>query len=412
MTGILKTKWVAWLFALMLVPCTGCVTSPLDSTKSSAHSSSHRKRGGGGGTGGQGASRGRRAIEDTRSERLVINGEVLESTGMWQELHAELTDRANVMAPDQFGAFVEERFGRWVADATSEVLLFDKASGQISSEISERIDGYVEGEIRKIIARDHDGVRRRYEKHLASQGTSLNETHERVRREVIISSFLESEVRPKVQEPTRAELMEAYELYRDDWSRPSRRRMSLIDIRLAGRLPEDVREPTEEQRLAAHAQARSDAQAALLDIRNGASFSDVARASSDGLHAVDGGAWGWVGKDSVRERFEPAVEVLYRLEAEAVSELVETDGAFFIVRCDEIDPGSQPSFEDVQPRLRERYTQASYNRLISELVDKLRREARVEPADVGPFRVAAIRHVLEEVSKSQVSGGGAGLGWR
>jgi parvulin-like peptidyl-prolyl isomerase len=166
--------------------------------------------------------------------------------------------------------------------------------------------------------------------------------------------------------------------------------MSLIDVRVLDRLTPDIDQPTRDQLAEARIAARARIEAAELELRDGVGFADVARKYSDGLAAQEGGSWGWVTPGSVRKRFEPAVEKLYELDEGAVSDILEVDDGFFLVRCDEIDPGVEPDFQSVQPQLREQLIRIRYNRLIAERVNELRAVARIEPEDLGPFHDAVV----------------------
>jgi len=130
---------------------------------------------------------------------------------------------------------------------------------------------------------------------------------------------------------------------------------------------------------------------AQRDLRDGASFGEVAHRYSDGLHAGNGGSWGWVRRGTLRKRFEPAVEALFSLETGAVSDITETDRGFYIVRCDEKDDGDVPGFVTLQPELNNRFRRNMFNHLVSELVDELQEKSRVTPEDLDRFWRAAVR---------------------
>jgi hypothetical protein len=212
---------------------------------------------------------------------------------------------------------------------------------------------------------------------------------------LLIARYLETEIKPKVVEPNRSELWSAFQANQDKWRRPPRRMMSLIEIRILDRLPKEVDQPTREQLAQARAEAKARAKAAHDAVAHGAEFTEVVREYSEGLSAAEGGSWGWVTKEGVRKRFEPAVEALYRLQAGEVSGIIEADDAFFIVRCDALDPGVEPDFQSVQPELREWLYRAAYNQQIAERVRSLRDKARIEPADLNQFHAAVVQAALD-----------------
>ncbi|MFQ5494438.1 MAG: peptidylprolyl isomerase, partial [Phycisphaerae bacterium] len=251
--------------------------------------------------------------------------------------------------------------------------------------------------IRKTVTLEYDGRQRRYEKALEARGQTLDNLRQELRRRVLISSYLESEINSKIHEPTRAELMAAFQATASSLRRPPRRRMSLIDVRIRARLPAGTDNPSgpelEKARTAAHARM----EAARAALAAGKAFADVARRFSDGLHAGEGGNWGWVTRGSVRARFEPAVDALYALDEGGISDVLTVDNGLLLVRCDRIDPGLEPDFRTVQPELVARYSRNTFNREVSKLVGDLRGRARIEPANLDRFHAAVVRAGLDIV---------------
>ncbi len=323
-------------------------------------------------------------------ERLVIRGEIIQTEDLWREHREALLTQAKAVPAGEFRRLVAERAFRWINDKISGALLFHSASLLVSAEIERRIDQFVDGDIRRLVTTEFDGVQRRYERHLQSQGLTLEGERARRRREIIVGSFLESEIKPKLVAPTRAESIAVFEVNRNAWRRPSRRRMSLIDVRLTELLGENVTSPSREAQQAAHERTRSIVETAAREISSGLPFAEVARRHSHGLHASEGGSWGWVSPGSVRERFQPAVDELYKLKEGEVSEPIETPDGFLLVRCDEVDPGFEPTFEAVQPELQEQHRRIAYDQFVGELVARLRREAGIDPVIVERFHAATV----------------------
>lgn len=335
---------------------------------------------------------------------MTVQGEKVEAADLWLEHHDELETRHKELSQQQFRVFVAERSAKLITDKIAEVLLYQRAKLRMPDGMDKKIEEYADGEIRKVVTADYGGVQRRYEKKLEKQGHTLDAVREQLRRQIVISSFLDSEVRPRVAEPTRADLYEAFHNNIDAWRRPARRSMSLIDVRISEFLPKDAATPTREQSEAARAEARKRIEAARSELGTGTPFADVARKYSQGLHAEEGGAWGYVNGDSVRERFVPAVEVLAKLDTGWVSDIIETPDGFFLVRCDALQPGVEPDFQSVQPQLREEFFRSQYNRQIAELVFELRKHARVEPENLERFHSAAIAVAFNIVEPLSTAG--------
>ncbi len=324
--------------------------------------------------------------------RLTVNDDVVEADELWQQMREELKLKAATLAPSTYTAYIQQTAARLITDRIAELLLYQRASLKLPPEADKRIEQHVTSAIRRIVATEHNGVERLFEKHLLSQGLSLKAKRKSLRREIIISSFLEQEVKPKIPEPTRAELLTAYEDIRAEAQKQQpRRRMSLIDARTVARLPEGLDNPSRQQQAAAKTDALSHIETARDELDSGSSFADVARRYSDGLHATEGGAWGWITKGSVRERFAPAVDALFILKAETVSQVIENRDGFFLVRCDEIEKADVQGFEQLQPQLVQWYFRDAYNRHVMQLVSDLRSKARITPANLEHFHSAVVK---------------------
>ena len=212
----------------------------------------------------------------SNEQRLTIRGEVIKAGDFWREHQKGLLAQAKAESADEYRSRVANRAFRWMNDKMASALLYHKASLRISPDVEQRIDRYVDSDIRRVVTTEYDGVQRRYERHLESVGTSLEEERGRRRREIIVGSYLETEIKPKIMSPTRAELMAAFEANRDAWQKPSRRRMSLIDVRLTNLLGENVTTPSREEQRVAKESARSIIQTAQSELASGVAFADVA----------------------------------------------------------------------------------------------------------------------------------------
>jgi len=325
---------------------------------------------------------------------LVVKGEVIRADDVWSRNRKQLATKRAQMTPEEFNRYVQRESILLINDRLGEVLLYQAATLRMPENVAGRVDSYVDAEIRKIVSTKHDGIQRRYEKALAEEGRTLDDVREELRRQMTISAYLDQEFRPKIGEPTRAELLATFEENKQKWQRPSRRKMSLIDLRVLEFLPDGVTEPTREQMKAARAEAKTVAGDIVESLRVGTSFPELARRWSHGLHADEGGAWGWVERGTLRERFTPAVDALYSLSENEVAGPIETPDGFFVVRCDEIDPGFDADFESIQPQLLEEYQRGAYARMVSEHVAELREKCAIDIHTLERFHMAVVQAAL------------------
>ncbi|MBI1827343.1 MAG: hypothetical protein HYR83_13260, partial [Planctomycetes bacterium] len=218
--------------------------------------------------------------------QMTIQTETVSAQDIWIGHDSDLAEKSKSMKPDEFRNLVSERGAQLIGDKIAEMLVYQKAALRIESSQDKKLDAMVDAEIRKTITSDFDGIQRKYEKELESQGRTLEQVRAQFRRQMIIAAYLEGELKPKVPEPTRAELLEAYDSNHGEWQKPARRKMSLIDVRVGEFLTDHSANPTPEQLAEAKEKAQKQIDAAKAELLSGANFADVAhKYSQDGRAA-------------------------------------------------------------------------------------------------------------------------------
>lgn len=380
---VMRSAWHAILsvITLAVVGCQGSTSNPILKRNQRASTAA-------------GSTSGTARSASSGEALLRVNGESLNPADISKDLQQELAQKRGELPSDQFRMFVEQRSAQWLADRITESLLYQKASLRLGDGMEANVERYVDAEIRRVVTRDYGGVQHRFEKSLEARGITLEYYRERVRRESVIASYLEGEIKSSIAEPSRQELQNVYDSNIEAMTRDARRSMSLIEIRPSECLATSSKSPTLEQMTAARAEARRRILVAQAALASGRSFEEVAREVSHDSRAADGGAWGYISPDSVRERYAPAVTALYSMGSGQVSDIIEGPDSYFIVRCDRADSGTRPAFSEVQSELRERYLRNEYNNHVRVMIDQLRRTARLEPSDLTPIHQAAIDSAL------------------
>ena len=104
----------------------------------------------------------------------------------------------------------------------------------------------------------------------------------------------------------------------------------------------------------------------------GASFAAVAKKSSHGFTAQDGGRYDWTTKGSLRS--EPINEAIFSLPLGRLSPIIEDDLGCHIVRVIERQEESIIPFSEVQGKIRDKIREDRSKVAMQEYVDKLRSE--------------------------------------
>jgi hypothetical protein len=322
---------------------------------------------------------------------LFVNGIAISVDDVLKWVRFDLAKMAREMPPQEYQRQLIEILRRQVRSEAESTLLEQVAKQRLQEEELKRLEQFVDSRIREIINKDHGGRQTRYEEWLRDRGVSMLEDRQRIRRDMLIIAHLQRSVGHKVAEPTRREIEEYYEQYLAELKLGNRRRMSLIDIpfgridAVGERLIPDVKK----------ADARQTIDAALSRVKGGEDFATVAKDVSKGIYAATGGDWDWVSKDGARERWQPAIDALYSLSTGGISEVIETDGAFFIVKCTDAERSEPKSFTEIQKDLIQKFKARQFDILTRELIAEQYQNADVKPANPGRF----LRAVVEAAPK-------------
>jgi parvulin-like peptidyl-prolyl isomerase len=116
------------------------------------------------------------------------------------------------------------------------------------------------------------------------------------------------------------------------------------------------------------ARARARLEELRAQIEAGADFAEIARANSQGPEADAGGLVGWVSPGDLVPALE---EPLFALSTGEITQVIETDFGFQILRAEAREDAGELSFEKartmIEPRLRRQFAMEKYRNWITEL---------------------------------------------
>ncbi|ABV95299.1 PpiC-type peptidyl-prolyl cis-trans isomerase [Dinoroseobacter shibae DFL 12 = DSM 16493] len=127
-------------------------------------------------------------------------------------------------------------------------------------------------------------------------------------------------------------------------------------------------------------ETEEEAQALVTELEGGADFAELARARSVGPSGPNGGELGWFGPGMMVAPFEMAV---IRMEPGTVSEPVETQFGWHVIRLNDIRDSAAQPLEEVRGRLEERLSEEAAQEVVDSLVaatEITRSEAEIDPA--------------------------------
>src|SRR6056297_555531 len=111
-------------------------------------------------------------------------------------------------------------------------------------------------------------------------------------------------------------------------------------------------------------------------LQNGASFADLAKNNSiDNRSAENGGKLGFIEKGQFIEKFE---KVAFNLDVGTISEPVETEYGYHIIKVSDKKEASTKSFEEVKSQIKEQLFNQKRQQAVNNYIQKLRDEAKIE----------------------------------
>ena len=199
---------------------------------------------------------------------------------------------------------------------------------------------------------------------LTARNTTIDQLRTDVRQDIAVQKMIDAEVEPKAAVKPE-QLADYYAKNPDQFKQPERVHASHILIGV----PRGAD-------AAAKAEARAKAEQILKDVKTGKDFATLAKENSqDPGSAPNGGDLGFFQPGQMVGPFNDAA---FSLAAGAVSDIVETEFGFHIIKVAEKQPGGTIAFDDVKPRLEQFLLQRNRQEQTEAFVKDLRSKGKIE----------------------------------
>ncbi|MCC7084210.1 MAG: peptidylprolyl isomerase [Pirellulales bacterium] len=112
-----------------------------------------------------------------------------------------------------------------------------------------------------------------------------------------------------------------------------------------------------------------------IAVQQGQPFAEVARANSQGLTASDGGQWDWTAKGALATK--PIDQAIFGLPVGRLSQVIETDRGFHIVRVVERTEAGRRQFIDIQNDIKKQIKEQRDQKQKDDYMNDLRARTKV-----------------------------------
>jgi peptidyl-prolyl cis-trans isomerase SurA len=235
------------------------------------------------------------------------------------------------------------------------------------------------------------------EKEAEKQGISWEDFKQQQKNQIITQKVIGEEVSSKLS-ITKEEAEKFYEEHKKEMEQPESIRLAEIlvapktssitaDPKTAGAPAEstptaDSKSPEDEAaKQAADATALAAAEAKAHDllkqIRDGASFDDVAKKYSDGPSAADGGALGLFKRGQLAKELE---DKTFAMKAGDVTDVIRTKQGYVILKVVDHQQAGVPSLKDAMPKIQDALYYEKLQPALRAYLTKLREDAYIKLA--------------------------------
>ena len=199
---------------------------------------------------------------------------------------------------------------------------------------------------------------------LNAQKVTLDQVKSETRQELLVARLLEAEIAPKMV-VTPQEIEKVYKENAEAFQTPEQVRASHILIAV----PADAD-------AAAKASALAEATTVLKSARSGKDFAALAKQHSDDPGSKErGGDLDFFGPGQMVQPFN---DVAFKLQPGVISDIVETQFGYHIIKVTEKKAGQKVSLQDARGEIERRLQMANRDRYTQEFVNALRQKAKVE----------------------------------
>ena len=235
------------------------------------------------------------------------------------------------------------------------------------------------------------------EKAAVAQGISFEDFKQNLRNQIITQQVISREVGSRIV-LDKADEQKFYDEHKAELMQPEEIRLSEI---LVSTQKKDGSAPTDAELAAAKAKADD----LLSQIRQGASFEEVAKKNSDDPTAAQGGDLGYFERGKMSKELE---DKTFAMKAGEVSDVIRSKQGFIILKVSEHTAGGVPPLKEVEPRIQEAIYMQKMQPVLRAYLLKLREDAFIDikpgyvDSGASPNQTKPVETTVKDVNAKQL----------
>ncbi|MDI6727827.1 MAG: peptidylprolyl isomerase [Thermodesulfovibrionales bacterium] len=203
-------------------------------------------------------------------------------------------------------------------------------------------------------------TKKAFEDALKKSGLTASVFEEKVREGMMVEKLIEKEVKVSL---TDKDLEDYYKKHTEKFKEPEAVRLGYVYIKINPSEPDGKKK------------AKERAKEAYSKIRSGADFAQIAQMYSNDMSRIKGGDVGFVHRGTMPHDIEKAA---FSLKAGQVSEILETDIGYHIIKVEEKRASRHVQFKEIKDKLRKELTESMQKERLEGLIKRLRENAKIQ----------------------------------
>jgi peptidyl-prolyl cis-trans isomerase C len=280
----------------------------------------------------------------------------------------EMIAKQSAQLPPTFAEQYEKQLREQAIEQTIRRRLLDEKVKEANIAIT---DQEVTGTIEEIAANQREPLSLdEFKTKLAEYGQSYDQVKEEIREGLARNKFMEGQWAGKIN-VTEEDARKYYQDNPRQFETPEQVRVSHILIKPEYTDPnvDPNADPNE-----AKAVARAKAEELLTQTKDGADFAELAKANSNCLSAPKGGDLGFFPRGETTPAFEQAA---FELQIGQISDVVETEYGYHIIKVTDHKDASKTSFEDARDDIVKQLTQKKQSEIAEQYIESLKAGANI-----------------------------------
>ena len=322
-----------------------------------------------------------------QADILVVNDTVLTVPEVLFPLRQTLEELRRTRTAAGFREEARRAIRRATQEELGTRLIYAEAVAQLSEEHRKALDAAIDKELENYRVMECGGSQARMDALLRRYDLTKDQLRTMLGRSMV-GQYTREKLMPQVQ-VGRHDLLSYYRRNHGRFVTPETRELLIIEVPFEKCLPEGATWARASS--AARSQAKLKAMRRAREAHEALAtrpFEDVAREYSLGLHADTGGSWGFIGRP-LQPPYDVVSQRVFEFVAGQVSEPIETDVGWYIVKCGEVRPAAEKTFAEVQDQIRAELSERRFAKLSTDYVLRLAEKATISSFE--PFIAAAVR---------------------